>query len=74
MIETLGISVPRRDGWLLHRVCVRIPRSKVVAICSADRSERIALLDAMAGRAIPEEGRVWVSGVPLVHGPGVAGT
>ncbi len=68
MIETLGISVPRRDGWLLHRVCVRMPRGKVVAICSADRSERIALLDAMAGRAIPEEGRVWVSGVPLVHG------
>ena len=28
----------------------------------------MALLDAIAGRAIPEEGRVWVSGVPLVHG------
>ena len=42
-------------------------RGKLVAICSADRSERMALLDAIAGRAIPEEGRVWVSGVPLVH-------
>jgi ABC-type phosphate/phosphonate transport system ATPase subunit len=68
MIEMLGISVPRRDGWFLHRVCGRIPRGKLVAICSADRSERMALLDAIAGRAIPEEGRVWVSGVPLVHG------
>ena len=68
MIEMLGISVPRRDGWLLHRVCARIPRGKVVGVCSADRSERVALLDAITGRAIPEEGRVWVSGVPLVHG------
>ena len=28
----------------------------------------MALLGAMAGRAIPEEGRLWVSGVPLVRG------
>jgi len=68
MIEMLGISVPRRDGWLLHRVCARIPRGRVVGVCSGDRSERIALLDAIAGRAIPEEGRLWISGVPLVRG------
>ncbi len=68
MIEMLGIGVPRRGGWLLHRVCGRIPRGRVVGVCSADRSERIALLEAIAGLAIPAEGRVWVSGVPLVRG------
>lgn len=68
MIEMLGISVPRRNGWLLHRICARIPRGKIVGVCSADQAERIALLDAISGRAIPEEGRLWVSGVPLVRG------
>jgi ABC-type phosphate/phosphonate transport system ATPase subunit len=28
----------------------------------------MALLDAIAGRAIPEEGRLWISGVPLARG------
>ena len=64
----LGVGVPRKDGWLLHRVCTRISRGQVVGVCSAERSERLALLDAIAGRAIPEEGRVWVSGVPLAPG------
>jgi ABC-type phosphate/phosphonate transport system ATPase subunit len=68
MIDILGIGVPRMDRWLLHRVCARIPRGRVVGVCSADRSERIALLDAISGQAIPEEGRLWVSGVPLVRG------
>lgn len=68
MIELLGIGVPGMDGWLLHRVCARIPRGKVTGVCSTDRRERIAFLEAIAGRAIPEEGRLWVSGVPLVRG------
>ena len=68
MIELLGVGVPRKDGWLMHRVCARILRAELSMVCSVDPAERIALLDAISGGAIPEEGRVWVSGVPLVSG------
>lgn len=68
MIELLGVGVPRKGGWLLHRVCARIPRAKIVAVCSVERAERMALLDAITGRAIADEGRAWVSGVPVISG------
>ena len=68
MIELLGVGVPRKDGWLMHRVCARILRAELSVVCSVDPAERLALLDAISGGAIPEEGRVWVSGVPLVSG------
>ena len=68
MIELLGVGVPRRDGWLMHRVCARILRGELSVVCSVDPAERLALLDAISGGAVPKEGRVWVSGVPLVSG------
>ena len=68
MIELLGVGVPRKDGWFLHRVCARILRGELTAVCSVDPAERGALLTAISGGAVPKEGRVWVSGVPLVSG------
>ena len=52
----------------MHRVCARIVRGELSAVCSVDPAERLALLDAICGGAVPREGRVWVSGVPLVSG------
>src|SRR5262249_28958263 len=69
MLELLGIGVPRSDvGWLLHRVSARFESPGLVAIVSERPEERKALLDAIAGRLVPTEGRVWVDGVPSMRG------
>jgi phosphonate transport system ATP-binding protein len=71
MLELLGIGVPRSDGgWLLHRVCARFESPGLVAVVSGRPEERKSLLDAVAGRLIPSEGRVWVDGVPCMRGTG----
>jgi ABC-type phosphate/phosphonate transport system ATPase subunit len=68
MIELLGIGTPRvGGGWLLHRVCARIPARSLVAVTSADAAERRALLDALTARRVPDEGRAWVDGVPVMR-------
>ena len=67
MVELLGVGVPRDDGgWLLHRVCARIASGTVTVVVSQRQEERLALLDAVAGRRIPEEGGVWVAGMPVM--------
>ncbi len=68
VLELLGIGVPRSDGgWLLHRVCARLEGPGLVVVVWARPEERLALLDAIAGRMIPSEGRVWVDGVPSMR-------
>jgi phosphonate transport system ATP-binding protein len=66
MIELLGVGAPREDGgWKLHRVCTQFRRGEVTLVVSPSPEERDALLDAVAGRIVPEEGRVWVDRVPV---------
>jgi phosphonate transport system ATP-binding protein len=66
MIELLGVGAPREDGgWRLHRVCASFRRGEVTLIVSHLPEERDALLDAVAARIVPEEGRVWVDRVPV---------
>lgn len=68
MIELLGVGIPRDDkGWLLHRVCASIGMHELTVVVSREREERLALLDALTGRRIAEEGRVWVSRVPVMR-------
>jgi ABC-type phosphate/phosphonate transport system ATPase subunit len=68
MIELLGAGVPRREGgWLLHRVCATLESGELTLVLSAAPDERGALLDAITGRRIPDEGRIWVSRVPLMR-------
>ncbi len=67
MIELLGVGVPRRDrGWLLHHVCARLEAGDLTTVLSADSQERRALLDAITGRRLPDEGRVWIDRVPVM--------
>jgi ABC-type cobalamin/Fe3+-siderophores transport system ATPase subunit len=66
LIELLGVGVPDvTGGWLLHRVCTRLTATHVTAIVATRPLERRALLDCIAGRRVPAEGRVWVGGVPV---------
>jgi phosphonate transport system ATP-binding protein len=68
MIEVLGVGVPRDGGgWWLHRVCARVERGELLLVVSGERPEREALLDALGGRHIAEEGRVWVSRTPVLR-------
>jgi ABC-type phosphate/phosphonate transport system ATPase subunit len=70
MIELLGVGVPRArgGGWLLHRVCATLEAGDLTLVLSTDPAERAVLLDAITGRRVPEEGRVWVSRSPLMAG------
>jgi len=66
MIELLGVGAPREDGgWRLHRVCASFRRGEVTLVVSHLPDERDALLDAVAARIVPKEGRVWVDRVPV---------
>jgi ABC-type polar amino acid transport system ATPase subunit len=68
MIEFLGVGIPdERGAWLLHRVCTRFERSELTAIVADRRSTGQAFLDALAGRRIPVEGRIWVDRIPLMR-------
>jgi ABC-type branched-subunit amino acid transport system ATPase component len=68
MIELLGVGVARkRGGWLLRRVCADLESPYLTVVLSADPAERNALLDVVGARAIPEEGRAWVDGLPVMR-------
>ncbi len=69
MIELLGVGLPRDEGgWLLHRVCATLEAGELTVVVSDADEERRALLDAIVGRRVPEEGRVWVNRVPMMAG------
>src|SRR5262249_10848956 len=71
MLQLLGIGVPGSDGdWLLHRVCAKFEDPGLAAVVSSRVDEPKALLDVVAGRLIPSEGRLWVDGVPSIRGAG----
>jgi hypothetical protein len=66
MIELLGVGVADpAGGWQLRRVSVRMGRELAIVV-SARAEERRALLDTIAGRIVPCEGRAWVGGVPVM--------
>jgi ABC-type uncharacterized transport system ATPase subunit len=67
VIEWLGIGVRRTDGaWIVRGVSARLSFPELTAVVSTDALARRAMLDATAGRVFPEEGRVWVGGVPVM--------
>src|SRR5438552_9749096 len=66
MVELLGVGASREDGgWTLRRICASFRRGEVTLVVSRLPEERDALLDAVAARIVPEEGRVWVGRVPV---------
>lgn len=68
MIELLGVGIPDARGqWLMRGVCARFEPGVLTAVVAPMASERDALLDAVAGHAIPGEGRVWVGQLPLMR-------
>ena len=68
MIELLGVGVrDAQNAWLLRKVCARLDRGTLAAIVSSSAVQSAALLDAVTGRRIPDEGRVWVTRVPLMR-------
>jgi hypothetical protein len=68
MIELLGVGVRRdRGAWLLRNVCATVEAGELVLIVSPQTEERRALIDAVTGRRVPDEGRLWVNHVPLLR-------
>lgn len=68
MIELLGVGVRGRHGsWCVRRVTARFEGGTLVAIVGQDRDEPDAILNALAGRVVPEEGRVWIEPAAATH-------
>jgi ABC-type cobalamin/Fe3+-siderophores transport system ATPase subunit len=68
MIELLGVGV--RDiarGWRLRRVTATLQAGSLVSVVSENPDAVDALLDAISGQLIPDEGRVWIDRVPLMR-------
>jgi ABC-type phosphate/phosphonate transport system ATPase subunit len=66
VIELLGVGVSDgAAGWLFQRVCARIGPGVLTLVVSRRPQPRLALLDAVAGRRVPQEGRIWVNGAPV---------
>ena len=68
MIELLGIGMTDGTaGWLLRGVCARIGPGVLTLVVSRRPQGRRAFLDAVSGRRVPQEGRVWVNGIPVTR-------
>lgn len=68
MIELLGIGVADdAAGWLLRGVCARIGPGILTLVVSQRPQERRAFLDAVSARRVPQEGRVWLNGIPVAR-------
>ena len=68
MIELLGVGIRRaRGGWLLRNVCARVEAGELALIVAPQAEERRALIESVAGRRVPDEGRIWVNHVPLLR-------
>ena len=68
MIELLGVGVKDPAGaWRVRRVTATFDAGMLAVITSPGAREADAMLDAVAGRIIPDEGRVWIDRMPLMR-------
>lgn len=68
MIELLGVGVQdEQKAWRLRKACARFDPGTLSAVVAGAPADGAAVLDALSGRRIPEEGRVWVTRVPLMR-------
>ena len=68
MIELLGAGVQDgRKTWLFRNACARFDRGALSAIVAGSPASSAALLDAVTGRRVPDEGRIWVTRLPLMR-------
>jgi phosphonate transport system ATP-binding protein len=68
VVDLLGIGVASRSGgWLFRRLSARLETGELTAVVSREPGPKAALLDAVSGRLVPTEGRVWIRGLPVAH-------
>lgn len=68
MIELLGVGVRhRKGGWLVRNVCARLDAGELTLVVSAQPEGRRAVIEALAGNRVPDEGRLWMNHVPLLR-------
>jgi phosphonate transport system ATP-binding protein len=68
LIELLGVGIRSSQGaWLVRGACAHFEAGELTFVVGSDPMSRLALLDIVAGRRVPTEGRAWVSGTPLMR-------
>src|SRR5262245_35544836 len=68
MIELLGVGVRHSKGdWVVRNICARLEAGELTLVVSSRADERRAVIDAVAGNRVPDEGRLWVNHAPLLR-------
>jgi ABC-type cobalamin/Fe3+-siderophores transport system ATPase subunit len=68
VIELLGIGAPGARGeWLFRRVSARLEPRELVFIVANPKAAGRELINAVVGRRLTTEGRVWVGGLPVTR-------
>ena len=68
MIELLGIGVRgARGDWLFRGVSARLEPRELTLVAAEPKAAGRGLVDAVVGRRLAAEGRVWVSGLPVMR-------
>ncbi|SDP53354.1 iron complex transport system ATP-binding protein [Rhodoferax sp. OV413] len=70
LLEVQAVSLQRQDKAVLSQVSVSVPFGAHIALVGPNGSGKTSLLQVMAGRLQPSQGRVLVGGQDLEHLPG----
>ena len=71
LLEVQAVSLQRQGTAVLSQVSVSVPFGAHIALVGPNGSGKTSLLQVMAGRLQPSQGRVLVGGQDLAHMPGM---
>jgi iron complex transport system ATP-binding protein len=71
LLEVQAVSLQRQDKAVLSQVSVSVPFGAHIALVGPNGSGKTSLLQVMAGRLKPTQGRVLVGGQDLAQLPGI---
>ncbi|MCX7275853.1 MAG: ABC transporter ATP-binding protein [Burkholderiales bacterium] len=71
LLEVQAVSLQRQDKAVLSQVSVSVPFGAHIALVGPNGSGKTSLLQVMAGRLKPTQGRVLVGGQDLAQMPGM---
>jgi ABC-type Mn2+/Zn2+ transport system ATPase subunit len=67
VIEVFGVGVRRSGSWLLRDARARLDRGTLTLVVSSQRAARLGFIATVTGDIVPDEGRVWVTGIPVMR-------
>ena len=66
-VELRSVSFAYGDLAVLHELCLRVPANQMTALIGESGSGKSTILDLIIGLRRPDEGEVFIDGVPLAE-------